>query len=376
MAQGRGPGQGQGGPRFDAPRDPKDETLHDAPDWVHAKHPVRIKPMVTGSPTGYLPAAIRRAYGFDKVTQSGSGQKIAVIVAYGSPTAQADLNAFCDATQTPRTTLSIYYPQGKPAVTDAGWALETSLDVQWAHAIAPKASIVLVVAKSASLNDLLKAVDYAVNLKVQQVSMSWGTNEFSGVTMYDSHFNKKGVTFFAASGDNGAGVIWPAVSQYVVGVGGTTLVLDSTGNRVSENAWAGSGGGISVYVTRPAYQTSWQTAAGRGVPDVSFNADPNTGFSVYMSNYGGVSGWFTVGGTSAGAPQWAALAALANSARRTPLTSTDIALYSIANTSKLADYTDVITGLNGTYSALVGYDYVTGLGSPVTPLLIPALSTY
>ena len=365
------------GNRFDPPGLDNDPVLHDAPDSVNAHHPVRFRPLVTTSPSGYLPAQIRHAYGFDQIALTGAGQKIAIVVAYGSPTLQSDLNTFCDATGTPRTTVSIYYPQGKPAGADSGWALETSLDAQWAHAIAPGASLHVVVAKSSSLNDLLKAVDYAAGtVKAQQVAMSWGAPEFSGCTMYDNHFKKNGVSFFAASGDSGAGVYWPAVSQYVVGVGGTTLVLDGSNNRVSENAWNLSGGGISSYVLRPAYQNIWQTAAGRGVPDVCYNADPNTGFSVYMSNYNGTTGWFTVGGTSAGAPQWAALSALVNSARRGALTGADTALYSVANSSNLADYKDILSGLNGTYSALTGYDYVTGLGSPVSPLLVPALVSY
>jgi len=107
----------------------------------------------------------------------------------------------------------------------------------------PGARIVLVVAKSASLSDLLNAVDYAVWVGAKQVSMNWGGSEFWGETYYDYHFNRAGVTFLALSGDNGGGVIWPACSPYVVGVAGTSLSPDAYGNVISETAWSGSGGG-------------------------------------------------------------------------------------------------------------------------------------
>jgi subtilase family serine protease len=216
-----------------------------------------------------------------------------------------------------------------------------------------------VVAASDSLSNLLSAVDYAVALGATQVSMSWGGSEFSSETYYDYHFNKPGVTFLASSGDSGAGVSWPASSPYVVGVGGTTLSLDFYGNIISETAWSGSGGGISVYEPRPAYQNGWQGASGRGVPDVSYDADPNTGVAVYISNYYGHSGWLTVGGTSMGAPQWASVSALINATFGIRLS--DSVLYSFGGTSL---FRDITSGCNGTYCATAGYDYVTGLGSP------------
>ena len=108
------------------------------------------------------------------------------------------------------------------------------------------------------------------------------------------------------------GVEWPAASPYVTGVGGTSLYLDSNGNRSSETGWSGSGGGNSVYYSQPSFQVGWQSASGRGVPDVSLVADPNTGVKVYDSVNGG---WYVVGGTSASTPQWAGLIALANQLR-------------------------------------------------------------
>lgn len=346
--------------------------LH-GPPALEARPPLHAKPDVTSSPTGLSVPQIRHAYGFDQLSATGAGQVIAIVDAYGSPSIQSDVATFSAQYGLPAATVNVYYPAGKPKRSNSGWALETSLDVEWAHAVAPQATIALVVAKSASLSDLLTAVDYAASLGAKQVSMSWGSSEFSSESSYDSHFNKSGVTFLASSGDSGAGVEWPAVSPYVVGVGGTTLYVDSLGNVSGETAWSGSGGGVSTYVARPSSQNSWNTASNRGVPDVSYDADPNSGVSVYISNYNGSTGWITVGGTSAGAPQWAGLVALANSTRATSLSSTDVSLYAIATANYGANYRDITSGNNGTYNAGVGYDFVTGLGSPLAPSLVPAL---
>jgi subtilase family serine protease len=348
------------------------ERIHArSPLWAHG--PSSAAPQVTTSPGGYTPAQIRHAYGFDKISGNGSGQTIAIIDAYGSPTLANDLKVFCTTFGLPQATLAVYYPQGKPS-GNSGWALETTLDVEWAHAIAPGARIVVVVAKSASISNLLGAVDYAVNtLGAKQVSMSWGAAEFSSEASYDTHFNKTGVSFFASSGDSGAGVIWPAASPYVVAVGGTTLHLDSTGNALTETGWSGSGGGVSAYNKEPAWQANYISSVGRAVPDVSYDADPATGFPVYISNYNGTTGWIQVGGTSAGAPQWTALQALVNAARSTTMSSTGSHLYSTA-TSAYTDFFDIISGSNGSFFCSPGYDKVTGLGSPNAPALVPAMA--
>jgi subtilase family serine protease len=336
---------------------------------------VHVRQAAQTSPAGYTPTQIRNAYGFNKVINKGAGQKIAIIDAYGSPTIQADLDRFCTQFSLPRTTIQIAYPSGHPTGTDGGWALETALDVEWAHAIAPSATILLVVAKDAYLSTLLTAVDYAVQQGAKQISMSWGANEFSSQSLYDSHFNKAGVTFIASSGDSGAGVSWPAVSPYVTGVGGTSLILNSLGQIVSERAWSGSGGGKSAYTAKPSYQRNFQTSTRRMVPDVSYHADPSRGFCIYSSTpYGGWSGWFTVGGTSAGAPQWAALFALTNSSRTSSLSNADTLLYSLANGQLYwTFYRDIVGGNNGGYQAVRSYDEVTGLGSPISYNLVSGL---
>jgi len=340
---------------------------------IEARPPHHIQPFITSSPTGYSAAQIRHAYGFDQLNNNGAGQIIAIVDAFGSPTIQQDLDTFSRTFGLPTTTVKVFHPQGTGG-SDSGWALETSLDVEWAHAVAPGATIAVVVARSASFANLLAAVDYAVNtVGAKQVSMSWGSGEFSSEANQDFHFNRSGVAFFASSGDNGAGVEWPAVSPNVVAVGGTTLRLTAQGTVSSETAWSGSGGGVSAFEGRPGFQNGWQTRAGRGVPDVSYDADPATGFSVFITNFNGSTGWITVGGTSAGAPQWAGIAALVNSHRSQSLSGWNTALYGIANTNYMAFYRDITSGNNGGFGATRGYDFVTGLGRPVSTQLVPAL---
>src|SRR5207249_11726854 len=166
-------------------------------------------------------------------------------------------------------------------------------------------------AQDSFLDNLLSAVDYAASQpNVNQVSMSWVANEFLGESFSDYHFNVAGVSFIASSGDSGTSVSYPAASPYVVSVGGTTLNVDGSGNVQSETAWSGSGGGVSSQESAPSYQSGFNSNSGRGVPDVSYVADPNTGVSIYDSF--GYGGWSQVGGTSAGAPQWSAITAIVN----------------------------------------------------------------
>jgi subtilase family serine protease len=302
------------------------------------------------------PPQIRSAYGLPST--GGSGTTIAIVNAYDDPNVLNDLNVF----STRYGLLPVSFVKHKMATTvstSQAWALEISLDVQWAHAIAPNATILLVEAKSNSLADLLAAVNYAKSQpNVVAVSMSWGGREFYTEAFYDSYFSSSSITFFASSGDSGAGVLWPASSLNVVAVGGTSLRFLS--GSVAETAWSGSGGGISAYEPIPAYQTKFGlTTRMRSVPDVSYDADPNTGFSVYDSfGYSGQSGWFQVGGTSAGAPQWAAIQALG-------LTASNNNFYQDAKTAYASYFRDITNGSNG-YLAGTGYDYVTGLGSPLT----------
>lgn len=359
-----------------------------------------IGPYATSQPPSslYSPALIRKAYGFDQIKGDGSGQTIAIVDAYHDPNIAADLAAFDSAyglSPAQLTQVDQNGGTGYPAA-DAGWSQEIALDVEWAHAIAPGAKILLVEANSASLSDLLTAAKFA-GTKASVVSMSWGGSEFSTETRYDSAFSKAGVTFVASSGDSGGynGPSWPSVSPNVVAVGGSTLSITSTGAYKNETAWsgyysAGSGGGVSQYEQLPLFQSSAlgsNLAAGRVTPDVAYNANPSAargasfgGFAVYDS-YGVTAGWYAVGGTSAGAPQWAALVALADQARAETglhaLSSQETLstlLYGLAGTESQstpsAYFHDVTSGWNAYYSAGPGYDAVTGLGTPIANALV------
>jgi subtilase family serine protease len=347
-----------------------------------ASPPVHLRGNATSTfQGGFSPAQIRKAYGVDQLSYTGAGQTVAIVDAYGSPTIQSDLATFDSQFGLSAANLTIAYPNGQPKQTNAGWALETSLDVEWVHALAPDAKILLVVAKSATTSNLVSAIDYATTNGAQVVSNSWGGSEFSSEASYDSHFQHTGVVYTASAGDSGAGAEWPAASPYVLSVGGTSLQTDASGNWLSASAWSGTGGGTSAYESRPAYQNNWTSVVGssRGIPDIAWDADPNTGVAVYDSTPDqGQSGWFVVGGTSVGAPSWAALIALADQGRTTPLSNADVMtqLYNIAGTTGSSGYTtnfhDITTGSNGN-TVTAGYDLATGIGSPQANNLIPAL---
>lgn len=367
----------------------------------------------TPRPAGYSPAQVRRAYGFDGLRKGndGKGQTIAIIIGYDYPNAAADLRTFietfklkmmyglpgrspCTVADGPHPCFQVVYAQGTPPPFDELWGLESVLDIQWAHAMAPGADLLLVEGMDDTFVELFKAVDLAVNLGASVVSMSWGAPEGSAELLFDDHFyDPEGVTFVASSGDYGNGIYYPATSPYVVAVGGTKLPLDRRGNRTGpETAWSGSGGGISQFEFLPDYQSDYPIPATdgyRGVPDVSYNADPVTGFAVYYSyGYAGQAGWLVVAGTSAGAPQWAALIALANQRRNGDNLSSDNLLSSpLYDAAKqhgwyyhYGAYFDVKSGSNGTCGAVCtatrGYDFVTGLGSPNAGKLVAELADY
>lgn len=330
-----------------------------APPEHYANPPIHVRPNASTSPTGLSPSTIQSVYGFTTSPTAGAGQTIAIVDAYDDPNAEADLGVFSAQYNLPACTTSngcfkkvnqtggSKYPR-----TDSGWSLEISLDVQWAHAIAPGAKILLVEGSSASFTNLMAGEDYA-KANAQYVSNSWGAAEFSGESAYDSHFVAPGVSFFVSSGDNGAPAQYPSSSPNVISVGGTTLNFVS-GAFSSETGWSGSGGGCSQYETATsAQQTGSVNCAGkRATPDVSLDADPVSGVSVYDSvSYQGQKGWWAVGGTSASSPMWAARSAdsasLVNAAY----------VYGTSIT-----YRDITTGNNGN-PCLVGYDLVTGRGS-------------
>jgi len=347
------------------------------------------KPHGGGGPAGYTPAQMRHAYGFDQSANDGAGQTIAIVDAFDAPNITSDLDTFSRQFGLPTTSSDLFtfsksYAQGAKPNADGSWAQEASLDVEWAHAIAPRANIMLVETASASAGNLFGGIDYAVGQGAHVVSMSWGFNDSllgSAELSLDSHFKVSGATFLASSGDFGGQVYYPSASPYVVSVGGTRLPLDAAGNLTgSESAWSSGGGGASVVEPEPVYQSTYGISlSGRGTPDVSYNADPNTGVAVYDSySYRGMSGWLVAGGTSAGAPQWAGLVALVNQGRPTPVTGVDLTAstspFYTAATGPVysSNYRDIMAGSNH-YSATTGYDLATGVGSPLAASLVPFL---
>ena len=350
---------------------------------------------------GYSPSQIAAAYGFSgltfgssKTAANGTGQTIAIVDAYNDPNIAGDLKTFDGKFGLATANLKVVNQTGGSTLpaTNGGWAQEISLDVEWAHAIAPGASLLLVETNSAGNSDLLAGVNYARSASgVSVVSMSWGGSEFNGETGYDSIFTTpsghNGVTFIAASGDNGSfyGADWPASSPYVLSVGGTSLsVSNSTGTYSSETGWSDSGGGVSQFEDEPEYQSGVQSLDQRTVPDVAADANPNTGVAVYDSySYDGVSGWVEFGGTSAAAPQWAGLISIADQGRMLNKlgtldgsTNTLPTLYDLEGnaSSYSADFHDITSGATSySIAAGTGYDLVTGIGSAKANNLIPAL---
>ncbi len=334
---------------------------------------LKIRPLAgpTSNSSALLPDEVKNSYNLTG-ENTGSGT-IAIVNAYNNPRAAKDLAKFSKrfglrpCTKSNQCFEKHKMSSGTPV--NKTWALESALDVEWAHAIAPTAKILLVEAKSNSGTDLLRAIDYARSRKdVIAISLSWGGGEFSTERRFNNHFvAKEGAAIFAASGDDGSGTLWPSVSPNVIAVGGTTL-RTAGGEYESEIAWGGSGGGLSKYEPTPSYQQEFnvpEAIGKRAVPDVSYNANPLTGFPVYFSmKYGKSSGWFLVGGTSAGAPQWAAIHSRGGNISHAKL-------YQNAKNENVGNFfRDIVQGQNGTCGfycdATTGYDYVTGLGSPQT----------
>jgi len=379
--------------------------------WPAGWSPSEVAPPKTNEQPvpGYYyetPASIACVYGlvtavsgcnpssFNTVVTGGT-KAIAIVDAYDDPWAGPDLAYFSDQFGLPFSTsqLQVVYQDGAgypPEIDETGgWELEESLDIEYAHAMAPNAKIYLVEADSSYLSDLVAAVQIASNLVrcgktttcpstatgTGEVSMSWGGSEFTasggdvGETSLDSYFTTPGVVYVAASGD-GPGTIYPCVSPNVVCAGGTTLRRNpSTGALIGETTWDSDGGGISLYEANPSYQSSVSSivsAKHRGVPDISTDANPITGMWVWDSNYleetGG--GWFIVGGTSASSPT---IAGILNKAGGFSASSAAELTKIYTNKAVTSAYSDTTTGNCGPYSgwtAVAGWDPCTGVGTP------------
>lgn len=330
-------------------------------------------------PTGETPASLGCVYGLvnnpiagcpiatSRTNPTGGSGIIAIVDAFDYPTALADLQTFATTFHLPKPKFHKVVV-GHP-VNDCNWSIEMSLDIEWAFAMAPHATILLVEANSNFNNDLLAAVDKANQLIAAnggkgEVTMSWQGGEYGGETTDDNHFTQPGVVYFASSGDTGGAVGWPSTSPNVVSAGGTKV------NRVgglftNETGWSGSGGGDSTIEVRPSYQDAIQSIVGtkRGTPDFSYDADPNSGASVYNTNPScGNIKWLTVGGTSLSSPS---LAGVVNSAATfsTSTNAENTLIYSGLGNSAI--FTDITAGTAGTHTAGPGWDFVTGVGTDI-----------
>jgi len=346
--------------------------------------------------TGPTPAAGCPISSSNYDNPTGGSRMIAIVDAYDYPTAAGDFVTFSQQFGLPSgnacgpngnaACLSVVYASGSQPQSNCGWAQEAALDIEWAHAMSPKAQIVLVEAASNSFSDLFQAVNVASNMVANagggQVSMSWGGNEFSSQSAYDSYFTTAGVTYFASSGDSGGVVIYPSASPNVISAGGTTVNRDSNGKFTGESAWGSAGAGPSAYEPAPGYQSSIYTLAQllngyRGTPDYSFDANPASGVSVYDStSCQGYVGWLVFGGTSVASPSLAGIFNLAGAfdggwAGGSNSSSVQSNIYQNYDTASSggtvcqyqSPFYDVSSGSAGSYPAGACWDFATGIGS-------------
>lgn len=363
----------------------------------NSKKSNNMTPHATQPPptTALTPIQMRKAYNVPD-SATGAGAKIAIVdlmplAGYNTAKITSDYNAFCAQYNLPNTGLSIYtYPttNAKAPTNTRGWGLEICLDIQWAHVMAPQASIMLIlVANPAAQTNagIANAISYAVSLGANIVSMSFGMSEVSNELSlgFEPVFQNPNVTFIASAGDTGGELCYPAASSNVIAVGGTSLGVKSNGQYITECAWISSGGGVSKYVPYPKYQyqslyNSFSSQRGRCIPDVGLIGDPYTGVAVYCTETSTSQPWYQVGGTSLGAPAWAGICALlyqkfGSSTLGTAKLQNILYTMYLNPTQYSTCFNDVLVGqsvnvsgssLTVKYSCKVGYDFITGIGTP------------
>ena len=307
---------------------------------------------------------------------TGGSGTIALIEGSDDPTAASDLATFSAQFGLPPANLTVIYTSGigltgtpPPVDPTGGGELEASLDIEWAHAMAPNANILLVEAPSLLLSDLFEASIVAAEIVSAngggEVSMSFGSSEFPQETQVDSIFTIPGVVYVASTGDQ-PGTSYPATSPNVLAAGGTSISRDPfTGRFLLENTWQDAGGGPSEFEPRPGYQDVVRDRVGpsRGTPDLSFDANPNSGVWVFDSNPVFGTGWFIVGGTSLSAP---ALAGIINTAGSFNPSTRAENRQIYGNMNNFRDFNDIFfgnCGLNIGNFANEGWDFCTGVGS-------------
>jgi len=344
---------------------------------------LQLKPSYSMS--SLTPSTVKTQYDIASVHAAninGKGVKLAIATYcdFDLNDAVYFLNAYGINVVSPVTTIHI---NGTPII-DASSAMETMLDVESALSTAPGAELLIydgaTPSSTTGIDVFSKIVDDG---EADVVSYSWGANESglssSNVNAMNSLFvagSAKGMTFMAATGDSGSrDIFYPATDPYVTAVGGTTLNIDgSSGEFVSEVGWSGSSGGVSSLFAKPSWQQGVANSPtyARTVPDVSLDADPNTGYSVYV---GGI--WYNMGGTSGSAPHWAGIMALVDQSRaNNGLGALGLANPALYSSKVRAAYKDITSGSNGLYSCYEGYDMVTGWGSVDVAKLVNILSTY
>jgi subtilase family serine protease len=344
--------------------------------WVHDKG--GRKAAGTG-PTGYGPADLRSAYALTAASASaGAGVTVGIVDAFDDPTAFADVNTYraefglpALASCAPGTVRSATAPCFAksnetggtiPPHTNGSWAQEESLDVDMVSAVCANCNILLVEANSSALDDLGTSVNTAVGLGATVVSNSYGSSETSeDLGEQNAFYNHPGVAITASTGDGGFGVQFPASSEFVTAVGGTSLVHAANARGWNETVWNGAGSGCSGFIAKPAWQTD-AGCANRTMADVSADADPNTGVAVFDSTpFQGLSGWLQFGGTSVASPIIASVYALAGNAATVTYGS-----FPYSHPEFLNDVTKGSNGKCGSYlcTGTAGYDGPTGLGTP------------
>ena len=385
----------------------EDRTLPSSSPVYTVIHPAGAGASGASAPwsNAFSPAGIAKAYGLNLLpsADNGAGETIAIVAAYDDPMlvssssanfSTSDLHNFDVQyglsepagffTKVNQNGAAGSYPSTDPEGPGTNnWEGEEALAVEWAHALAPAAHIILVESNDAT-STLYTAANWAgTQSGAQVVSMGWGESEFPFEKVYDSQYfvqpSGYGVTYLAATGDGGAPGNYPAYSPDVVAVGGTTLAVDSSGNYVSEAGWSSSGGGTSQYEPQPVFQSGVNQASTlRATPDVAFDADSSSPVSVYDSYNGAASAgnWWQFSGTSVATPSWAALISITDQLRAAQglaSLSGPGQVLPMLYTLPASDFHDITTGNNGN-PAGPGYDQVTGLGSPVASKLVTDLA--
>jgi subtilase family serine protease len=324
------------------------------------------------------PSSIKDAY---FIPAAGGSNAIAVVDPFDYPNALSDFNTFSHHFSLPReaspdvtgenSVFQVVYAGGTKPRSDGGlpesWNIEAALDTQWAHAMAPYAKIYLVEAASPSATDLLAAVQVASTLPgVKEISMSWGSEESSTDPSNNYIFTTPGIVYVAAAGDYPAVPNFPATSPNVIAVGGTTLNRNAQAVLTSETAWNQTGCGFSVFQSRPSFQNVIEKIVGnhRGTADVSFNANPSSGYLIYNSSVVNGERWFVVGGTSAGSPCVAGIINFASTVYSGFASNTQAELTRLyGGLGKSSEFRDITGGHSGPFNAITGWDFPTGCGS-------------